>query len=339
VSRDKYSAPDTESLGAGNIRVSGLSEAVGNLPSVSIWRAVPGAATEPRAEPAVVTIGNFDGVHRGHQQLLIRAATAGQPVVAVTFDPHPAQLFAPEKTPKLLCSLARRLELLEQHGADEVRVLHFTREIAALSPEEFIDQVLVHQLRAAAVVVGENFRFGARAAGDVDLLRSAGVSRGFSVEGIALVRESDVLCSTLARDLIAAGDLRAAAVVLGRPHEVAGTVRRGDGRGKDLGFPTANVPVDETYAVPPDGVYAGYVNVDGQRHQAAISVGTNPTFGGVERRVESYVLDAPGGIDLYDREIRVEFIQRLRGMEAFDTVEALVAQMHEDVAEAREILA
>jgi riboflavin kinase/FMN adenylyltransferase len=235
--------------------------------------------------------------------------------------------------------------LLKAHGADEVRLLAFDREMASWSPEEFVDRVIVAELRAAAVVVGENFRFGVRAAGDVEFLRNAGESRGFVAEGFSLVGVPDVpdgpsgvYCSTLARDLIAAGDLPGAAAVLGRPHEVVGIVRRGDGRGKDLGFPTANVPVDETYAVPPDGVYAGFVNVDGERHQAAISVGTNPTFGGRERRVESYVLDAPGGIDLYDREIRVEFIQRLRGMEAFDTVEALVAQMHDDVAEAREIL-
>ena len=148
----------------------------------------------------------------------------------------------------------------------------------------------------------------------------------------------EVMCSTLVRDRIAEGDMAGAAAVLGRPHEVSGVVRRGDGRGKDLGFPTANMPVDDDHAVPPDGVYAGFVVVDGERHQAAISVGTNPTFGGVDRRVESFVLDKPGGIELYDRAIRVEFIQRLRGMEAFDSVEALIAQMHEDVAEAREVL-
>ncbi|MFL6091146.1 MAG: bifunctional riboflavin kinase/FAD synthetase [Aeromicrobium sp.] len=302
-----------------------------------IWRDVPGAATAPRTESAVVTLGNFDGVHRGHQHLLIRAAAAGQPVVAVTFDPHPARLFAPDRAPKLLCTLARRIELLGEHGADEVRVLSFTPEMAALSPQEFIDQVLVHQLRAAAVVVGENFHFGAKAAGDVDLLRSAGVSRGFSAEGVPLVREPAVLCSTLVRDRIAAGDMIGAAAVLGRPHEVTGMVRRGDGRGKDLGFPTANVPVDETYAVPPDGVYAGFVVAEGERHPAAISVGSNPTFAGVERRVESYLLDVRG-IDLYDREIRVEFIDRLRGMETFDSVDALVAQMHDDVVAARDVL-
>jgi len=310
----------------------------------NIWRDVPGVATGARTEPAVVTIGNFDGVHRGHQHLLAAAAAAGQPVVAVTFDPHPARLFAPDRAPKLLCTLERRIELLREHGAHEIRVLAFDREIAGWSPDEFIERVIVGQLRATAVVVGENFHFGARAAGDIGTLSAAGADAGFTAEGVSLATSiggdsSDVvLCSTLVRDRIAVGDMPGAAAVLGRPHEVSGVVQRGDGRGKDLGFPTANVPVDDTYAVPPDGVYAGFVVVGGERHQAAISVGTNPTFGGIERRVESFVLDTPGGIDLYDRGIRVEFIQRLRGMETFDTVDALVAQMHDDVAAARELL-
>jgi riboflavin kinase/FMN adenylyltransferase len=311
---------------------------------VSIWRDVPGVATGPRAEPAVVTIGNFDGVHRGHQHLLAAAAAAGRPVVAVTFDPHPARLFAPDRAPKLLCTLERRIELLREHGADEIRVLAFDREVAGWTPSEFIERVIANELRATAVVVGENFHFGAQAAGNVATLIAAGAAAGFTAEGVSLAtsvggESSVVLCSTLVRDRIAAGDMPGAAAVLGRPHEVSGVVQRGDGRGKDLGFPTANVPVDEGYAVPPDGVYAGFVVVSGERHHAAISVGTNPTFGGIERRVESFVLDTPGGIDLYDRGIRVEFIQRLRGMEAFDSVDALVAQMHDDVAAARELLA
>jgi riboflavin kinase/FMN adenylyltransferase len=203
--------------------------------------------------------------------------------------------------------------------------------------------VIVGELHATAVVVGENFHFGAQAAGDVATLAAAGAASGFTAEGVSLATSigtdgSEVLCSTLVRDRIAVGDMPGAAAVLGRPHEVSGVVRTGDGRGKDLGFPTANVPVDETYAVPPDGIYAGFVVVDGERHQAAISVGTNPTFGGIERRVESFVLDTPGGIDLYDRAIRVEFIQRLRGMEVFDSVGALVTQMHDDVAAARDLL-
>jgi riboflavin kinase/FMN adenylyltransferase len=292
-----------------------------------------------------VTIGNFDGVHRGHQHLLATAAAAGRPVVAMTFDPHPARLFAPDKAPKLLCTLERRIELLREHGADEVRVLAFDLDVAAWTPEEFIERVIVRELRAIAVVVGENFHFGARAAGDVATLIAAGPSHGFTAQGVSLATSvpapdgsPEILCSTLVRDRIDEGDMPGAAAVLGRPHEVSGVVRRGDGRGKELGFPTANVPVDDDYAVPPDGVYAGFAVVDGERHQAAISVGTNPTFGGVERRVESFVLDRPGGIELYDVEIRVEFIQRLRGMEAFDSVEALIAQMHDDVAEAREVL-
>jgi riboflavin kinase/FMN adenylyltransferase len=323
----------------------------------NIWRDIPGTATRPRTEPAVVTIGNFDGVHRGHQHLLATAAAAGRPVVTVTFDPHPARLFAPDSAPKLLCTLERRIELLHEHGADEIRVLAFDREIAGWSPAEFIERVIVGELRASAVVVGENFHFGARAAGDVATLAAVGATAGFTAEGVSLAtsvgmgappaatldsrsggESSEVLCSTLVRDRIAAGDMPGAAAVLGRPHEVSGVVQRGDGRGTDLGFPTANVPIDEGYAVPPDGVYAGFVVVGGERHQAAISVGTNPTFGGIERRVESFVLDAPGGIDLYDHAIRVEFIQRLRGMEAFDAVDALVAQMHDDVAAARELL-
>lgn len=310
---------------------------------MTIWRDFPGAAADARQEPAVVTIGNFDGVHRGHQALLARARELGRPVVAVSFDPHPARVFAPDRAPHLLCSLARRVELLGEHGADEVRLLAFDREMASWSPEEFIDRVLTRELKATAVVVGENFRFGARAAGDVALLRELGERNGFVAEGLGLITDHDdgvssVLCSTLARERIAAGDMPGAAAVLGRNAEVSGVVRRGDGRGKGLGFPTANVPVDESFAVPPDGVYAGYVVVDDARHPAAISVGTNPTFGGVERRVESFVLDTPGGIDLYDREIRVEFVQRLRGMETFDGVDALVAQMHDDVAVARELL-
>lgn len=309
---------------------------------MTIWRDVPGVATAPRTDPAVVTIGNFDGVHRGHQHLLAAAAAAGRPVVAVTFDPHPARLFAPERAPKLLCTLERRIELLREHGADEIRVLAFDREVAAWTPAEFIERVVVGELRATAVVVGENFHFGAQAAGNVATLAAAGSSAGFTAHGVSLATNvggsSEVLCSTLVRDRIAAGDMPGAAAVLGRPHEVSGVVQRGDGRGKDLGFPTANVPVDETYAVPPDGIYAGFVVADGERHQAAISVGTNPTFGGAERRVESFILDSPGGIDLYHRGIRVEFIQRLRGMEAFDSVDALVAQMHDDVADAREVL-
>ena len=306
-----------------------------------IWCDVAGAVVAPRESPAVVTIGNFDGVHRGHQHLLAEAQDAGSPVVAVTFDPHPAELLAPDRAPKSLTTLARRIELLRAHGADEVRVLAFDREMAALSAEEFIRLVLIDQLRASAVVVGENFRFGAKAAGDVGLMHRELVALGCRVRGVALAEAGELdgrpFCSTLVRELVEAGQVAEAAMVLGRPHEVEGVVRRGDGRGRDLGFPTANVSTDDRFAVPADGVYAGYVRLDQVRHPAAISVGTNPTFGANARRVESYVLDTTT-IDLYDEAIGVQFVDHLRPMERFDTVEALVAQMHDDVSAARALL-
>lgn len=306
-----------------------------------IWREVEGAVTGARDAPAVITIGNFDGVHRGHQHLLDMAQAAGSPVVAVTFDPHPAEFLAPDRAPKRLTTLPRRIELLRHHGADEVRVLAFDGDMASWSAQEFIDRVLVDELRVSAVVVGENFRFGSKAAGDVGLLHSELEAVNCQVRAVAIGEAGDLngrpYCSTLVRELVDAGQVAEAAVVLGRPHEVEGAVRRGDGRGRGLGFPTANVPVNERMAVPADGVYAGYLLVDGLRHPAAISVGTNPTFGGSPRRVESYLMDLPG-LDLYDRVVRVEFVEHLRPMERFDTVEALVAQMHDDVSAARAVL-
>jgi riboflavin kinase/FMN adenylyltransferase len=192
------------------------------------------------------------------------------------------------------------------------------------------------------VVVGETFRFGSRAAGDVRLLHTAGAEAGFAVEALTLEGDEEPFSSTLVRAHVAAGRMPQAAAILGRPHEVSGVVVEGDHRGRSLGFPTANVPVDDSYAVPPDGVYAGRVDIGGDVLAAAISVGANPTFDGHERRVESYVIDRPAdgqALELYGQIIRVEFVRRLRSMDAFDTVDALVAQMHEDVADARSVLA
>jgi riboflavin kinase / FMN adenylyltransferase len=311
---------------------------------VTTWRDLDGAATTTRDEPSAVTVGVFDGVHRGHQHLLAatRAAAAGAAVVAVTFDPMPVEVLAPDRAPLRLTTTARRIELLRAHGADEVRVLAFDRAMADWTPEEFARRALVDDLRAAAVVVGENFRFGTKAAGDVDLLRSLGQAAGFTVEVLQLDGAAKPFSSTLARAHVAAGRMAEAAEVLGRTHEVSGVVVEGDHRGRELGFPTANVPVDPAYAVPPDGVYAGRVDTGAEVLPAAISVGSNPTFDGQERRVESYVIDrsvADGSLDLYGRQIRVEFVSRLRGMDVFDTVEALVAQMHEDVSDTRAVLA
>ncbi|MEH3033277.1 MAG: bifunctional riboflavin kinase/FAD synthetase [Aeromicrobium erythreum] len=310
---------------------------------MTTWREAPGAATAPRTEPAAVTIGAFDGVHRGHQALLRRTREAGDglPVVAVTFDPHPVAVVAPDRVPPRLTSLQRRIELLHAHGADEVRVLAFDREMSSMSPRDFVTHVLAEQLACGVVVVGRNFRFGARAAGDVDLLTELGPELGYASRPLDLAGDGETWSSTRVRTLVAAGDLDGAAQVLGRPHEVEGVVTRGDQRGRDLGFPTANVPVDASWAVPPDGVYAGrVVDLDGSQEPwpAAISIGTNPTFDGTERRVESYVMDHGHDLDLYGRRIRVELVRHLRSMVAYRGVEALVEQMHADVAAARDAL-
>jgi riboflavin kinase/FMN adenylyltransferase len=307
---------------------------------VTIWRDFPGASTTARVDPAAVTVGNFDGVHRGHQHVIqrTRELSRGLPVIAVTFEPHPLVVVAPEHAPKRLATTERRVELLLAAGADEIRILDFTLAMAAWTPQQFVDRILRDELRASLVAVGENFRFGHRARGDTAFLRAAGADAGFSVDALDLDGGAEPYSSTLVRAHVAAGRMREAAEVLGRPHEVVGVVRKGDQRGRELGFPTANVPVDEAYAVPPDGVYAGWVvRADGQRLPAAISVGTNPTFHGVERRVESYVLDRTD-LDLYGEPIRVELVDRIRGMVKYDGIEPLVAQMKDDVDRTRELL-
>lgn len=295
--------------------------------------------------PTVVTIGNFDGVHLGHQHVLQQARdTAAEvgvsKVVVVTFDPHPIAVLRPEHAPPTLTSIESRLRLLEAAGVDAVLVIPFDRGIAAWTPEEFIDRVLVGALDAKAVVVGANFRFGNRAAGDVALLRGVGEVRGFVVEGVALDGGPQVWSSTYIRNCLAAGDVAGAAEALGRPFTVRGVVVQGDQRGRELGFPTANVPTPVDAAAPADGVYAGRLTrLDtGETYPAAISVGTNPTFDGErERRVESYVLDRDD-LDLYGVEVEVAFLERLRGMVKFDGIEALVETMRDDVARARDIL-
>ena len=314
--------------------------ACGTVSPVDTWAEVAGASTGRRTSPAAVTIGTFDGVHRGHQHLLARTREAadGLPVVAITFDPHPLAVTRPDHAPALLTTVERRVELLHEHGADEVRVLDFTREMAGWSPAEFVDRALVQDLEARHVVVGESFRFGARAAGDTAFLREHCARLGVSAEPLTLLRDGE-FSSTQVRRHVAAGDLPAAADVLGRPHEVSGTITPGDQRGRDLGYPTANVPVDERYAVPPDGVYAGRFVVAGSTYPAAVSIGTNPTFAGRERRVESYVMDHGHDLDLYGRDVRVELLDQVRTMAAFDSVDALVAQMRDDVEAVRAVLA
>ncbi len=312
------------------------------MSGVAIWAEVDGAAGDPRADACVVTIGNFDGVHRGHRLVIEHtredAERRGIATVAVTFHPHPLEVIAPAHAPKRLTSIERRIELLHEAGADQVYVLDFDRDMAAWSPEEFVTRVVVDQLHAANVVVGDNFRFGHKAQGDVEYLREAGERLGFAVDDRRLLGDGEAFSSTRVRQLIVERRLGEAADVLGRPVEVTGTIVGGDRRGRELGFPTANVPVDEAYAVPPDGVYAGWlVRASGERLPAAISVGTNPTFDGTERRVESYVLDRDD-LDLYGERVRVELVAAVRDMERFDGIEALVSQMHDDVARTRDLL-
>jgi riboflavin kinase/FMN adenylyltransferase len=283
-----------------------------------------------------VPIGVFDGVHRGHQLVLAHAAEAARArdarVVVVTFHPHPTTVLAPGHVPPMLVTLDRRIRLLREHGADDVHVLKFTRQLSLQTPQEFIEQVLIAELAAEQIVVGHNFRFGHRAAGDAAMLRRYDLE----VDDVALLADGGTISSTMVRDFVVHGDVEAAASALGRLHLVEGPVVRGDARGRALGFPTANVAIDESIAVPQDGVYAGWLTrAEGQRIQAAVSVGTNPTFEGVERRVEAYAIDVGHELDLYDEHVVVEFASRLRGMERFASVDDLVVQMHRDVEESR----
>ena len=354
--------------------------------------------------PSVVTLGNFDGVHRGHRSVLARmvadARAVGARAVVVTFDPHPAQVHRPDEAPPLLTGVEDRLELLAEAGLDAVLVLHYTLDFARQTPEEFVSRCLVQCLNARTVVVGRDVRFGWGNAGDLSTMVELGERYGFTVEVIedqaadpalgeaqaAADADADEVTraeaehlrqvaeplhrrwsSTWVRELLAAGRVAEAADVLGRPHRMRGVVVHGDARGRELGYPTANLAPTSAGMVPADGVYAGWLRVTREplpgftectpeidavkaadanaarrrepaRWPAAISVGTNPTFDGVERRVEAYVLDRTD-LDLYDREVVVEFVSRVRPTLRFDSVAELVATMGDDVERVRAALA
>ena len=314
--------------------------------------------------PSVVTFGNFDGVHRGHQQVLsqlIRTARLNHArAVAITFDPHPAQVHRPESAPELIMGLEDKLVALGEVGLDAVLVMKYSLELASLTPEEFVSSVLVDALKASHVVIGHDARFGRGNSGDLDTMKELGEKLGFEVqvisefgsEGYPVHRSDDTdddgagdrrCSSTWVREALREGDVATAAAVLGRPHRMRGEVVHGAARGRDLGFPTANLSSDASGYIPADGIYAGWlVDQAGTRWPAAISVGSNPTFDGVSRQVEAHVIDRPEeaveDFDLYGQTVVVEFVARLRGMVAYRGPEALVEQMRLDVVQAHDIL-
>ncbi|RBY96752.1 bifunctional riboflavin kinase/FAD synthetase [Blastococcus sp. TF02-8] len=313
------------------------------------WRGLE--ATPGDLGRTVVTVGMYDGVHLGHQKLIgaavARARAMRRPCLLLTFDPHPAEVVRPGSHPAILTAMDRKAELVAGLGVDAMCVLPFTQEFSHLAPETFTHTVLVERLHAAQVVVGENFTYGHKAAGTVATLAEQGRRFGFAVEGVPLAQDSSddgevTISSTYIRACVAAGDMVSAARALGRPHRVDGVVVRGHRRGRELGYPTANVETPPFTAIPADGVYAGHLvakNEDGssgERLPAAISVGTNPTFQGTRRTVEAFALDYAG--DLYGEHVGVEFTARLRPMAAFDGIEPLLAAMAQDVADTRRAL-
>jgi riboflavin kinase/FMN adenylyltransferase len=314
------------------------------------WRGLE--ATPGDLGRTVVTIGMYDGVHRGHQALIgaavDRARALRRPCLLLTFEPHPAEVIRPGSHPAILTSIDRKTELVADLGVDDMCVLPFTQEFMRLSPGSFTHTVLVEHLHAAQVVVGQNFSYGHKAAGTVQTLAEEGRRFGFTVEGVPLRGvEGDgdevTISSTYIRACVAAGDMESAARALGRPHRVDGVVVRGDRRGRELGYPTANVETPAYTAVPADGVYAGHLVLrdprtgrSKERFPAAVSVGTNPTFEGNRRTVEAYVLDFDG--DLYGEHVGVEFASRLRAMAAFPDIPSLIAAMDDDIARTRALL-
>lgn len=288
---------------------------------------------------ATVAIGIFDGVHLGHQAILSRAQelSGGRGVIALTFDPHPTQIFAPDHAPTMLVSLERRIELLKQHGADAVVVIDFDRGFASKSPEEFVSEVLVRQLQISGAVVGQNFTYGYKAAGKVADLIAAGNLYGFAAEEVELKRADGIaVSSTRIREAVTHGDVSTAARLLSRPHRLEGVVVHGEKRGREIGYPTANLGFSTANnCVPADGVYAGWLEAGGIRWPAAISIGTNPTFAGERsRQVEAYALDQQD-LDLYDLGAIIDFGWRLRDTLKFDGLEKLLVQMKKDCDQTR----
>jgi len=284
---------------------------------------------------SIVVIGNFDGVHKGHQQILNRAkALAGdEKIIALTFDPHPVSIFAPDRAPTLLTVLTDKIELLKIHNADQVAVIKL--EFAGMAPEDFVNKVLIEQLKATIVIVGANFTYGFKAAGNVDSL-----AKHTEFETVVLdlqAEDNENISSTRIRKAIVDGNVEAAREMLTRPHRLDGIVVHGEKRGREIGYPTANLGNIDGQTIPADGVYAGWLTVGIDRWPAAISIGTNPTFEGVRgRQVEAYALDQKD-LDLYTKSATIEFGWRLRDTLKFDGLEPLLEQMAKDCQEARRL--
>ena len=288
----------------------------------------------------VVSLGYFVCVHLGHQAVIRRAVEEGSArgarVVAATFYPHPREVLWPGKGPKLLTTPEVKRELLVAHGADEVREIPFDEALSKKGPEEFVRDVLVGWLGAEAVVVGENFRYGYKAAGDFESLRAQMRSLGGDAYAVSILAVGEDVNSTRIRELVAGGEVREAASLLGRPFSLRGEVVVGDRRGRQIGFPTANVFQDPRLVAPGTGVYAGHVTVDGESYGACTNVGEAPTFDRRERRVEAYLIGFEG--DLYGKVVDVSFLEKLRGEKRFSGIEDLKAQIGRDVEEARGVL-
>ena len=301
----------------------------------------------PEAIATAVTIGAYDGIHRGHQLILANlrrfADERGLATAVVTFDVHPARVLRPDAAPKLLTTREQRREIFEAEGVDYLYLIHFTPERAETDSATFAKEVLAESLRANVIVVGEDFHFGRGRGGNVDSLRSVGAEQGFEVVGLELFGDDGStghISSTAIRAALGDGDVAAAAAMLGRPYEIRGEVIEGDKRGRLIGFPTANIPVDKHTAWPSDGVYAGWaVDEAGTRHSCAINIGKRPTFyHDVEHSLlEAHLIDFEG--DLYGTTLRVEFVERLRSEQRFDGIDAIRTQLELDIAAARDVLA
>jgi len=303
------------------------------------WAHPPGI---PEGEGTVVTVGTFDGVHRGHwsvlEEIRRRARETDRRSVLVTFDPHPLRIVRPEHAPRLLTTPTEKKEILAESGLDYAVFLRFTPALSRYSPRRFVEEILVERLRVRELVIGYDHGFGKDRSGDADTLRTIGAEAGFAVDVVAPVETiGDAVSSTRIRSAVAGGRLAEATACLGRPYSLRGLVSRGEGRGRHLGFPTANLQVRQAdKLIPPAGIYAVWGVLRDGVFMGALHLGPRPTFQGSPPSIELHLLDFER--DLYGEEVRVDFVERLRGVEPFDSVEALVAQMQRDVARSREVL-